>query len=264
MVLLSFDIEEFDVPLEQGYKDFPSEEQLRISRQGTEAILHILRKKGVRSTFFSTVTFWESLPEDLRKGIYTDGHELASHGVFHSSFSKEHLAESRQKLASLWDGTDVCGFRMPRMMPVGDAEIAEAGYLYNSSLNPTCIPGRYNHLSAPRLPYFDKYGVLQMPSSVTPLLRFPLFWLSLHHLPLSLYIRMIRHTVRRDNYLNLYFHPWEFAEISCLPDCKLSYTVTHNSGEKMCRRLEAVIDTLLADGCSFGTFSDYYRFQKQG
>ena len=32
----------------------------------------------------------------------------------------------------------------------------------------------------------------------------------------------------------------------------------------MCRRLEAVIDTLLADGCSFGTFSDYYRFQKQG
>lgn len=46
---------------------------------------------------------------------------------------------------------------------------------------------------------------------------------------------MIRHTVRRDNYLNLYFHPWEFAEISCLPECKLSYTVTHNSGEKMCR-----------------------------
>ncbi|WP_373697201.1 polysaccharide deacetylase family protein [Porphyromonas loveana] len=257
MVLLSFDIEEFDVPVEQGYQSFPIDQQLEISLRGTEAILNILRKKGVRATFFSTVTFWESLPKDLRNRICTDGHELASHGVFHSDFKVEHLLASRQRLNALWDGADVRGFRMPRMMPISALEIAQAGYAYNSSLNPTFIPGRYNHFFAPRLPFSDEYGVYQLPSSVTPLLRFPLFWLSLHHLPLNLYIKMIKRTIAHDDYLNLYFHPWEFAEINKLPNCKLSYTVTHRSGEEMCHRLERIIDALLLSHHTFGTASDY-------
>ena len=36
---------------------------------------------------------------------------------------------------------------MARMMPVSEVEVAKAGYTYNTSLNPTFIPGRYMHLA---------------------------------------------------------------------------------------------------------------------
>jgi len=44
MVLLSFDIEEFDMPFEYG-KEIPFEDQLSISTEGTLKILAILKKK---------------------------------------------------------------------------------------------------------------------------------------------------------------------------------------------------------------------------
>ncbi|NHW59477.1 polysaccharide deacetylase, partial [Escherichia coli] len=54
MVLLSFDIEEFDMPLEyQG--DIPFEEQLKVSQEGLKNILKILKKHQIKATFFSTV-----------------------------------------------------------------------------------------------------------------------------------------------------------------------------------------------------------------
>lgn len=81
-----------------------------------------------------------------------------------------------------------------------ESEIARQGYLYNSSLNPAFIPGRYMHLTEPRT-CFMKEGVLQIPASVTPWLRFPLFWLSCHNLPAGLYRWLCRRTLRHDGYL---------------------------------------------------------------
>lgn len=53
MILLSFDIEEFDMPLEyEG--TIPFEEQLQVSRNGLQNILAIL-KHNAKATFFSTV-----------------------------------------------------------------------------------------------------------------------------------------------------------------------------------------------------------------
>ncbi|MEI9920206.1 MAG: hypothetical protein WDO14_15635 [Bacteroidota bacterium] len=55
-VLLSFDIEEFDVPVED-YGVKISLEQIKISAEGTLTILDILHNYKVKATFFSTVTF---------------------------------------------------------------------------------------------------------------------------------------------------------------------------------------------------------------
>ena len=56
MILLSFDIEEFDMPFEYERKiDFI--DQINISIQGTNSILDILKKHQVKATFFSTATF---------------------------------------------------------------------------------------------------------------------------------------------------------------------------------------------------------------
>ncbi len=83
--------------------------------------------------------------KDLILDIQKGGHEIASHGFYHSSFETADLRKSKEALEEL-TGQPVNGFRMARMMPVEEEEIHKAGYLYNSSLNPTCIPGRYNHL----------------------------------------------------------------------------------------------------------------------
>ena len=56
-----------------------------------------------------------------------------------------------------------------------------------------------------------------MPASVTPLLRLPLFWLSFKNLPGWLIRPASAWTLRADGYLVLYFHPWEFADLSPYP-----------------------------------------------
>lgn len=84
----------------------------------------------------------------------TEGHEVASHGYYHSDFKVEHLTQSKLALENI-SGTEVTGFRMARMMPVDEAEIAKAGYEYNSSINPTWLPGRYNNFDKPRTWFYD-------------------------------------------------------------------------------------------------------------
>lgn len=51
MILLSFDIEEFDAPLEHGV-ELPFEEQMRTSVEGTRKILACLARHRVKATFF--------------------------------------------------------------------------------------------------------------------------------------------------------------------------------------------------------------------
>lgn len=56
MILLSFDIEEFDAPLEHGV-ELPFEEQMRTSVEGTRKILACLARHRVKATFFCTANF---------------------------------------------------------------------------------------------------------------------------------------------------------------------------------------------------------------
>ena len=89
MYCLSFDIEEFDLPKEHGY-DMPFATQMKVSRHGTNAILDILKKHGVKATFFVTVKFAENAPDELSR-IVKEGHEVASHGVDHWVFEPAHI-----------------------------------------------------------------------------------------------------------------------------------------------------------------------------
>jgi hypothetical protein len=169
MILLSFDIEEFDMPLEYG-KTISFDEQIAISTTGTKIILAMLQKQQVKATFFCTATFALAKPH-LIKRMIADGHEVASHGYYHSEFEPAHLLSSKLVLEAI-TGRPVTGYRMARMMPVDEAEIRKAGYLYNSSINPTWLPGRYNNLKVSRTMFWQG-GVLQLPASVSPKLRFP-------------------------------------------------------------------------------------------
>ncbi|RLJ79377.1 polysaccharide deacetylase family protein [Pedobacter alluvionis] len=253
--MLSFDIEEFDMPFEYG-KEISFEDQIAISRAGTIAILDILDKYNVKATFFCTVTFAENIP-DLIKRITETGHELASHGYYHSDFKPEHLLQSKLKLEEL-SGKEITGYRMARMMPVDEKEIEKAGYTYNTSINPTYLPGRYNNFNISRT-HFIKDNVLQIPASVSPMVRFPLFWLSFHNLPLIIYKTLASWTYKKDKYLNIYFHPWEFTDLNDFERFGFPGYVRKNTGIKMIERMEILISWMKRKNYPFGTFQEFIK-----
>jgi peptidoglycan/xylan/chitin deacetylase (PgdA/CDA1 family) len=253
MILLGFDVEEFDLPFEYG-KTLPFDEQLAISTTGTLLILDLLKTAGIKATFFCTANYAVNKPDIIAK-IIAEGHEIASHGYYHSDFKVEHLAQSKIKLEAV-SGTPVTGFRMARMMPVDEREIQKAGYAYNSSLNPTFIPGRYNNLKKPRAWFFD-HDVLQIPASVSPLVRFPLFWLTFHNVPLRLIRWMAASAHRKDGYLNLYFHPWEFTDLKQPERFGLPGYVSKNSGDDYVKKITDFIKWAQAKGYAFARTGDF-------
>lgn len=253
MILLSFDTEEFDGPLEHGV-DYSLEEGIQVSIEGTKTILEILKQNNVRSTFFCTGNFAMHAPEVIKQ-IIADGHEVACHGVDHWQPKESDFARSKEIIESIY-GISVTGYRQPRMFPVVDSEIRRVGYRYNSSLNPAFIPGRYMNLKTPRT-WFFKDGVMQIPASVTPRLRFPLFWLSLHNLPEGVYHRMVRRVLSHDGYFVTYFHPWEFYELKEHPEFRMPFIIKNNSGKDMARRLDNLIRMLKGEGHKFITYNEF-------
>ncbi len=258
MILLSFDTEEFDVPREHGV-DFSLEQGMAVSREGTHRILDVLKENGVRATFFCTGNFAENAPDVMRR-IMDEGHEVACHGVDHWQPRATDFALSKQIVERI-TGREVYGYRQPRMFPVNEVEIEKAGYLYNSSLNPAFIPGRYMHLTAPRT-WFMKGNVMQIPASVTPWVRFPLFWLALHNLPLGLYKALVLRTLRHDGYFVTYFHPWEFYDLKEHPEYKMPFIIRNHSGRQMMQRMDALIRTLRERGHEFITFTEFVKRKK--
>lgn len=226
IVLFSFDVEEFDIPLEFGTPIGPRE-QMRIGIQGFARALHLLDEVGVRATLYMTGAIALAAPELVRWAVRS-GHEIASHSLEHSRFETSHLLESRTVLERV-SGTRVVGFRMPRLAPVGDDDLVKAGYLYNSSLNPIWLPGRYNHLRSPRLPH-RRGGLVQVPLSATPVLRWPLFWLAFKNQPAWLTRRTTARCLEHDRLASLYFHPWELCECTGFG---LPASVARCSGERL-------------------------------
>lgn len=253
MILLSFDTEEFDVPREHGV-DFSLEEGMKVSIFGTNRILDCLKQNGVRATFFCTANFVKHAPEVIKR-IMDEGHEVACHGCDHWQPKATDVEISKQVLEAA-TGRIAHGYRQPRMFPVSDEEIERMGYTYNSSLNPAFIPGRYMHLNAPRT-WFMKGKVMQIPASVTPLIRFPLFWLALHNLPEFLYHAMVRRVINHDGYFVTYFHPWEFYALKEHPEFKMPFIIKNHSGEQMFQRLDRLIKMLKSRGNEFVTFQEF-------
>jgi peptidoglycan/xylan/chitin deacetylase (PgdA/CDA1 family) len=254
-ILLSFDVEEFDLPLEYGLSISP-EEQMRIGKNGLDAIQPILTDSEITTTLFTTANFAIHHSNDIRS--LAKKHEIGSHTFFHSNFQLDHLQLSKEKLEDI-SGTKVSGLRMPRMRKVPINEVKNAGYEYDSSVNPTYIPGRYNNLHLPRTMYEDE-GVSIIPISVSPWVRFPLFWLSFKNLPYQLFKMLALQTLKKDGYLCIYFHPWEFTNIENfgIP----GFTKKFN-GKPLLDRLVRLLSDLKKEG-SFITMNDFYNKKALG
>ncbi|RYY85458.1 MAG: DUF3473 domain-containing protein [Chitinophagaceae bacterium] len=248
-LLLTFDVEEFDMPLEYG-QDIPIEEQLQVGRAGMRAVELLLADyPQVRGTLFTTANYAEHDAEAIRS--LSDVHEIASHTFYHTHFATKDLLESRRTLEFI-TGKPVVGLRMPRMRPVAMSDVLAAGYTYDSSVNPCWLPGRYDNRHLPRNPYMED-GMLRFPASVTPRLRIPLFWLAFKNAPYPLFRNWVKDTLRKDGYACLYFHPWEFIP---LPEYKIPGYAKARAGAPLQERLRRLIDDFSVE-CDFLPMNEY-------
>jgi len=250
---LSFDFEECDLPRENGV-EFSLEEGMRYSVEGAEAVLDVLKRHGVPATFCCMLNLAERAPGIMRR-LIGEGHEIAAHGVDHFRQTPEDPLRCREGLERLC-GIRAVGYRQPRMFPVDDRALAAAGYRYNSSLNPAFVPGRYNNWGVPRTP-FMRDGLMQIPASVTPWIRFPLFWLALHLLPEWLYLALVRRTLRHDGRIVTYFHPWEFSSIGDRArELRIPALIRPQLGKGMIERIDRLLAALRRDGVEFAVMRD--------
>ncbi len=258
LVLLSFDVEEFDIPGEYG-RPVPDDVQFSVSATGLERVLDLLDRLGVTATFFTTALF--ALRHQALMRRVAVRHEVASHGYAHSSFADEDLPRSRLALEQVCAGP-VVGFRRARMVPTDHAAILAAGYRYNSSENPVWLPGRHNNFFKRRTAWFSG-ELLNIPVSATPVIRFPLFWLSFKNFPLPAVQAAAGMTLAWDSYLNLYWHPWEFADIGSFG---LPRFVARPDGQRLADRLGRYIGWLKrrADFTTFREFDGLMRRRRDG
>lgn len=250
MICLTFDIEEFDTPLVDYKVPLPLAKQIKISADGTVAILDLLAGLGVKATFFVTAVFATNRP-DLVVRMVREGHEVASHSYQHGSFRDGDYLSSKKKLEEI-AGTTIVGYRSPRMGGADAEGLSAAGYAYDSSLNPCFLPGKYNNFKAERRVFNAGHGVTEVPASVATMLRVPLFWLSLHLMPVGLYRWLCCRAIKENGYLNIYFHPWEFSEDIHNKELRIPFYIRRNAGEKMIARLALTIASLKERGYEFG------------
>jgi len=249
-ILLTFDVEEFDLPLEYGIP-ITGEEQMDIGKKGLDALNEILENQNIQCTLFTTANFAKHFPAAILQ--LSKSHEIASHTFYHSSFRKEDLKNSRLVLENI-TSKNIYGLRMPRMKRIDVSWLKEAGYRYDSSVNPTWIPGKYNNLSLPRSLYHQK-EIIEIPVSVSPNFRIPLFWLSFKNFPYTYYKKIAIQCLRKDGYLCIYFHPWEFID---LKQYKIPAMIKRKSGNELTVKLNRLISDLKNEGdfISMNSFLD--------
>jgi peptidoglycan/xylan/chitin deacetylase (PgdA/CDA1 family) len=256
IALLSFDVEEFDMPFEYGGN--PSmEEQITTSNEGLGKLLHVLEEFKAKATFYCTGVYANAKPEQIKK--ISELHEIASHNHYHSSHKKEDLHTSKQILETITN-KKIVGFRMPRMAPVSDQELINAGYKYNASVNPTYLPGRYDMRHVSRT-YFIENSLMQFPASVSPKYRIPLFWIAFHNFPLWFFFYLCKKVTKKDGYLHLYFHPWEFTNYTQSKNgAKYPFYLHRNNGEKMLKRFKKLMSFLKKNGYEFQTSGEFLKY----
>jgi hypothetical protein len=66
-------------------------------------------------------------------------------------------------------------------------------------------------------------------------------------------------THKKDGYLNIYFHPWEFTELGDQERFGFPGYVSRNSGRKMIERMDQFIGALKLKNYSFSTISEFIQ-----
>lgn len=246
LIAITFDVEEFDMPLEYG-QDICMEEQMKVGFNGLKSLLPILQQRNRECTLFTTANFANNYSQTIKE--LSTQHEIASHTYYHSTFKNEDLLASRLALESIIQ-KPVLGLRMPRMRSVEISEVVKAGFVYDSSINPCYLPGKYNNTHLSQIIY-KQDSLPRIPATVTPFFRIPLFWLAFKNMPYFVFKRLAIQSLKKYGYLNLYFHPWEFIDLG---NYKVPQFTKRYSKDVLLERLYCLFDDLSKEGELVGLY----------
>ena len=239
---------------------FPKE-AIDKSLKGTYRIVELFERLGIKATWFTTAAIGLA---DIKifKRLVDSGQEIALHGLHdRDNYSKMTQDKARKRLKKAKDiveaisGQKTVGFRAPRFQHPSLKIIKQIGFKYDSSLHPTFMPGRYSG-KGKLLPHVDrKSGLTVLPVSVVPGLRLPLSWIWFRMLPRG-YMRWGASLVEANfDYLCLYFHPWDFVDLSKFKSClPAGFTV---GGQRAIDEMEAFLKWGLEKGWESMTIQDY-------
>lgn len=253
-ILLTFDLEEFDLPKEYNI-NIEEDEMYKISLEGLINLLNLLNKYDITATFFTTANFGVKYPEILKE--LSKKHEIASHGYSHSqSLTQENIKKAKEIKENIIK-KEVKGFRAPRWNLKNINIVSLAGFKYDSSTHPIYLPGRYNNLNQKRNIH-KKNNLIEIPAS-TFFPNFSIFWLAFKNLPLFYSKLFTKINFLNSDYTMLVHHPWEFAN---LEELDIPKHIKNPSGKKLTKKLEDYIKFCKSNKYKFQTceqfIKDYY------
>ncbi len=270
-MLLTFDLEECEKfrdrkpgelsvsnPLEPG-KEL---DMFSLSLAGAKNLLDVLDLENVKATFFVTLSFARRYP-DFIVMLKTGGHEIGVHALEHQdnyrklwlrdpALCRQRITEAKQGLEELV-GEEIHGFRPPQLQFPSISLLRELGFRYDSSLHPTYVPGRYNHLREPRC-LLQQDGFYEIPISVSPILRAPFSWFWFRNLGQGFVKSCTRRVMASLNYCNIFFHPWDFYPLDDFDFISKYYG--KNTG-RMPELFRSYIGWCKEQGYSFKTITDW-------
>jgi hypothetical protein len=262
-VFLTFDLEEFDLPRSFG-KNIEKNEMFEISYKGLEKIIDILDGFKINATFFTTAVFCETYPDAL-KALAEKNHEIALHGYKHcdnyQKISEKNTCFLLKKAKEILEDTtkqQVIGYRSPRMENIDGKILKKVGIKYDSSLNPMFNPGfytKYNNFNKPRN-IFEKDGIIEVPISVTPVIRLPFSFAFFRIFGLAYVKFCTKLTFIDSDFVNLYFHPWEFADIK---KYGLPFYFWKRTGDEMSKLLRKYIKWCLSNDLGIITIKEFIK-----
>jgi len=231
-LLLTFDLEEF--PAEEFGIKLSEKEKFEISRKGLVKIINLLYRLNIKSTFFTTLEFAQHYPALIKK-LIKEGNEIALHAYSHKhrynkmpeKVAYNYIKTAKKRIEKMFK-IKISGFRAPQMSFPSYSVLKKAGLKYDSSLHPTYIPGYYNRFFDKRKP-FSEEGITIMPISVTPVIRLPFSWVWFRNMPLIYSKFCTSFSLLDSDYINIYFHPWEFVELNKF---NISKMIKRNTGNQ--------------------------------
>ncbi|MBS3135522.1 polysaccharide deacetylase family protein [Candidatus Woesearchaeota archaeon] len=230
-------------------------------------IMNLFRKNKVKATFFVSGNLLPKYKKNILD-IKKQGHEIASHGLNHSSLLQmtktmfiSDIVACRDLFAKELE-TELLGFRAPQFR-IGKEHldaISSSGFFYDSSLVKGTLPGRYSNASIGAEPF--KIGkLIEIPVSQIPFIRIPmgLLWMNFISFPV---FRLLFKMSKKPNMLVMYMHPFDLvARKSGKSGILLS--LWYRFRQKKARRtLEKTIFFLKSEGYKLTTMSDMARLSQ--
>jgi nitrate reductase cytochrome c-type subunit len=93
---------------------------------------------------------------------------------------------------------------------------------------------------------YQDAGMTRIPASVTPNFRVPLFWLAFKNMPYLIFKNLVVQTLKKDGYVCLYCHPWEFSD--AIGDTALPNYTKRWCGKILTDRLYKLVKDLKKEG----------------